>query len=46
MLSSHFSYNEKLKEKKKSLQDCNRYSKSIENMENDKSYTRRGNHYF
>ena len=42
LLGTHFSYNEKLKEEKKT-QDCNRYSTSIKNMENEKSYTRRKN---
>ena len=45
ILGTHFSYNKKLKEEKLFL-DHNRYSTSIENMENEKPYTRRENHYF
>ena len=43
ILGSHFSYKKKLKEEKKFFQVHNRYSTSIENMENKKPYTRREN---
>ena len=46
ILGTSFSYNEKLTEGKKLLYNCNKYSTSIENMENEKSYTRRENCYF
>ena len=43
ILGTHFSCKEKLKEEKKLLHNCNKYSTSTENMENEKSYTRREN---
>ena len=46
ILGTHFSYNEKLKEEKKPLHDSNKYSTITENMENEKSCTRRKNCYF
>ena len=45
ILGTRFSYNEKLTEEKL-LHDCNRYSKNIKNIENEKPYTRRENYYF
>ena len=45
ILGTQFSYNEKLKEEKK-IYDCNRYSTSIGNMEDEKHYTRRKNRFF
>ena len=45
ILGTHLSYNVKLKEEK-NLHSCNKYSTSTENMENEKSYTRRENCYF
>ena len=45
ILGTHFSYNEKLIVEK-NLEDCNRYSTSIENIENEKPYTRSENRYF
>ena len=44
ILGTNFSYNKKLKEEKKNLSP--RYSTSIENLENEKPYTRRENRYF
>ena len=46
ILGTHFSYNKKLKEEKKNLQDHKRYLISIENMENEKPYIRRKNRFF
>ena len=46
ILGTHFCYNEKLKEEKKLLHNCHKYSLSTENMENEKSCTRRENFYF
>ena len=40
ILGTQFSYNEKLKEEKYFV-NCSRYSTSIENMENEKPYTRK-----
>ena len=45
ILGTYCSYNEKLKEKK-FLWDCDRYSASSKNMENEKPYTRKKNRYF
>ena len=45
ILGTHFSYNKKLKVEK-NLQNCSKYSTSTENMENEKSYTKRENCYF
>ena len=42
ILGTHFSYNKKMKEEKL-LHNCNKYSTSTENMENEKSYIRREN---
>ena len=41
----YLSYNEKLKQGN-FLYNCNKYSMSIENLENEKPYIRRENHYF
>ena len=46
ILGTHFSYNEKLKDEKKLLHNYNKYSTSIKNMENEKSYTKRKNCHF
>ena len=46
ILGTLFSYNEKLKEEKKIVTDCNRYSTSIKYMENERSNFRRENCYF
>ena len=45
MLGIHLSYNQKLKEEK-NLDNCSMYSTSTENIENEKSYTRRENSHF
>ena len=45
-LGTNFSYNEKLKEERNFYTTSNEYSTSTENMENDKSYSRRENCYF
>ena len=46
ILGTHFSYNKKTERGKKLLHNCNKYSTSTENMENEKSYTKRENCYF
>ena len=46
ILGNYFSYKKKMERRKKPFQDCNRYSTSIENMENQKPSTRRKNCYF
>ena len=46
ILGTHFSYNEKLKEEKNFYTTSNEYSTSTENMEKEKSYTRRKRCYF
>ena len=46
ILGTNFSYNEKLKEERNFYTTSNEYSTSTENMENDKSYSRRENCYF
>ena len=42
ILGTHFSYNKKFREEKKFFKSLT----SIENMENEKPYTRRENRYF
>ena len=45
ILGTHFYYNKKLEEEKQNL-NCNSYPKSVENMENEKPYTRKKSLYF
>ena len=46
ILGTHFSYSEKLLKEEKNFYTTNKYSTSADNMENEKSSTRRENCHF